>query len=76
MLESRCQGEVEGTEKGVIILIRLKKEFYSDERDLREHLKRRARQAILGEISAQMKTNSTEYNIEIQNMERRNSEYA
>ena len=52
------------------------KEFYSDERDLREHLERRARHASLGENSAQRKFFSTECNMEIQNMERRNSEYA
>ena len=52
------------------------REFYSDERDLREHLERRAQQAIHGENSVQGKLYSTEYNMEIQNMERRNSEYA
>ena len=51
------------------------KEFYSDERDLREHLERRAQQAILGENSVQRKLDSTEKNMEIQHMERRNSEY-
>ena len=39
------------------------REFYSDERDLREHLERRAQQAV-------------EYDMEIRNLERRNSEYA
>ena len=47
------------------------REFHSDERDLREVLERRAQQAVLGENSAQ-----TEYDLEIQNSERRNSEYA
>ena len=74
MLESRCQGKVDGTVRGVS-LIRLR-EFYSDERDLREHLERRAQQAIFGEHSVQRKVYSTEYNMEIQKMERRNSEYA
>ena len=50
--------------------------FYSDERDLREHFERRAQQAILGENSVQRKFFSTEYNMEIQNLEPRNSEYA
>ena len=52
------------------------REFYSDERDLREHLERRAQQAIIAENSVQRTLNSTEYHIEIQNLERRNSEYA
>ena len=52
------------------------REFNSDERDLREHLERRAQQAIHGENSVQRKFFSTEYNLEIQNLERRNSEYA
>ena len=52
------------------------RELYSDERDLREHLERRAQQAILGENSVQRKLYSTEYHMEIPNLERRNSEYA
>ena len=48
------------------------REFYSDERDL----DRRAQQAIRGDNSVQRKLYSTEYNMEIQNLERRNSEYA
>ena len=39
-------------------------EFSSDERDLREHLERRVRQAIIGENSAQRKLYSTENDIE------------
>ena len=52
------------------------REFYSDERDLRGHLEGRYQQAILGENSVQRRLYSTKYNVEIQNMERRNSEYA
>ena len=52
------------------------REFYSDERDLREHFERRAQQAIHGENSVQRKLYSTELNTEIKNLERRNSEYA
>ena len=52
------------------------REFYSDERDLREHFERRAQHAIHGENSVQGKLFSTVYNMEIKNMERRNSEYA
>ena len=52
------------------------REFYSGERDLREHFERRAQQAIDGENSVQNKLYSTEYNMEIQNSERRNSECA
>ena len=52
------------------------RKFYSDGWDLREHHERRAQQAILGENSIQRKLYSTEYNMEIQNSERRNSEYA
>ena len=70
-LQSRCQGKVDGTVLGVI-LFRLK----GDERDLREHLERRAQKAFLGENSVQRKLYSTEYDMEIQNLERRNSEYA
>ena len=51
------------------------REFYSDERDLREDLERRA-QAVLGENLARRKLNLTGYDLEIQNLERRNSEYA
>ena len=54
----------------------IQKELHSDERDLREHLERRAQQAILGENSVKRKLYSTECKMEIQNMERRNSEYA
>ena len=52
------------------------RELYSDERDLREDLERRAQQAVLGENSAQRKLYLTEYDLENQNLERRNSEYA
>ena len=52
------------------------REYFSDERDLRENLQRRAQQAILCENSVQGKLYSTEYKIEIQNSERRNSECA
>ena len=38
--------------------------FSSDERDLREHLERRVRQAIIGKNSAQRKLYSTENDIE------------
>ena len=51
-------------------------ELCSDERGIREHLERRAQQAILGENSVQRKSYSTEYNMVIQNMERINSGYA
>ena len=50
------------------------REYYIDERDLRKHLERIAQQAVLGENSAQRKSNLTEYDLEIQNLERRNSE--
>ena len=43
------------------------REFFSDERDLREDLERRAQQAVLGENSAQRKLLLTEYDQEIQN---------
>ena len=52
------------------------REFYSDERDLREHLEQRAQQAIFGENSVQRKCFSTEHHMEILILERRNSEYA
>ena len=52
------------------------RELHSDERDLREDLERRAQQAALGENSAQRKLYLTEYDLEIQKLERRNSEYA
>ena len=55
---------------------RTHRELYSDERDLREDLERRAQQAILGGNSARRELYSTEYNVEIRNLERRNSEYA
>ena len=52
------------------------REFCSSERDLREHLERRAQQAINGENAVRRKFFSTEYNMEIQHSERRNSENA
>ena len=51
------------------------REFYADERDLREHLER-AQQGVLGENSAQRKLHSTECNMEIQNLEQETSECA
>ena len=74
-LQSRCQGKVDGTVLRSHSL-QTQREFFSDERDLREHLERRAQKAILGENSVQRKLYSTEYDMEIQNLERRNSEYA
>ena len=49
---------------------------YSDERDLRENLQRRSQQALLGENADPRRLYVTEYNTEIQILERRNSEYA
>ena len=43
------------------------REFYSDERDLRGHLERRAQQAVLDENSVQRTLYSTEYDTEIKN---------
>ena len=64
VLQSRCQRKVDGTALGVM-LFRLT-ESCSDERDLREHLERRAQQAFIGETSVQRKLHATEYNMEIQ----------
>ena len=47
------------------------REFYSDEGDLREDLERRTEQAVLGENSAQRKLYLTDYDMEIQNLERK-----
>ena len=52
------------------------KELYPDERDLREDLERRAQQAVLGENSAQRNLYLTEFDLELQNPERRNPEHA
>ena len=52
------------------------REFCSDGRDLREHLERRAQQAIIGENSIQRKLYLNEYKMEIQNLKRSKSEYA
>ena len=52
------------------------KEFYPDERDLREDPERRAQQAVLGENSAQRNLYLTEFDLELQNLERRNPEHA
>ena len=52
------------------------RKLYSDERDLREHLERRAQQAIYDENSVRRKLYSTDCNTEIQSSGRRNSEYA
>ena len=56
--------------------LRTHRGFYSDERDLREHLERRDQQDFQGENSVQRKWQSTKYDMEVQNLERRNSEYA
>ena len=48
------------------------REFYHDERDLREDLERRAQQAVLGENSLQRKIFLSEYDLEIQHSERKN----
>ena len=45
---------------GISVRLKSHKEFYSDERDLRGHLERRAQQAILGENSVQRKLYLTE----------------
>ena len=52
------------------------RKLYSDERDLREHLERRAQQAIYDENSVRRKLYSTDCNTEIQSSGRRNSEDA
>ena len=52
------------------------RKFFSDGWHLRENLQRRAQQAILGENSDQRRLYLTQYNMEIQNLERRNSEHA
>ena len=51
-------------------------EFSSDERDLRDHFERRAQRAIIGENSPQRNLYSTEYDMGIKDLERRNSECA
>ena len=56
--------------------LRTLRKIYSDGWDLREHLQRRARQAILGENAGQGKLCLNEYNMEIQNSERRKPECA
>ena len=75
VLQSRCQREVDWN--------RIKshspqthRDFYSDERDLREDLERRAQQAVHCEKFSSEKLYLTEYDLEIQNLERRNSECA
>ena len=50
--------------------------FSSDERDLRDHLERSVQQAVIGENSAQRKLYSTEYDVVIKYLERRNSVFA
>ena len=81
VLQSRCQRKVNGT---VFVwvwrvrensLLKSLRKFYSDGWDLREHLQRRAQHAILAENSDQRKLCLNEYEMEIQNSERRNSEY-
>ena len=52
------------------------RKFFSDGWHLRENLQRRAQQAVLGENSDQRRLYLTQYNMEIQNLERRNSEHA
>ena len=49
--------------------------LYSGERDLREHLERRAQQDIVGETSTRRSSYSTEQNREIRNQERRKTEF-
>ena len=52
------------------------RKFFSHGRDLREHLERRAQQAITGENPIQRTPYLIEHKTETQNSERRNSEYA
>ena len=82
VLHSRCQRKVNGTvlvrvwrvtENPVLKSLR---KFYSDGWDLLEHLQRRAQQAIIGENSIQRNFYLNEYKMELQKLERRNSEYA
>ena len=65
-----------GQRNGISVSLKSLIKFYFDEPDLREHLERRARRAIVGENSILGKLYSTEKNMEIQDSERRNSEYA
>ena len=69
MLQNRCQRKVNGTVLG-------ENHRKSCSWDLREHHQRSAQQAILGENSDQRRLYLNEYIMKIQNLERRNSEYA
>ena len=75
VLQSRCQRKVDGTILGVI-LFRLSENSILMNEVSEKIFNERAQQAILGETSDQRRLYLTEYNMEIQNLERRNSEYA
>ena len=66
----------EGQRNGISVSLKRHRKSSSDDRDLRGHLEWRAQQAILGENSVQRKLYSTEYDMEIQKLERTNSEFA
>ena len=73
VLENRCQEGVEGTVRGVI-LIRLKEtSILVNDISVNTLNQGRTQQAIDGENFVQIKLDSTEYNMELQNSERRNS---
>ena len=61
---------------GICVSLKSLRKFFSDGWDLQEHLQRRTQQAIPAENSDQRKLCLNEYEMEIQNSERRNSEYA
>ena len=71
LLDRWCRVNVKERINGTV-----SRKFYSDGWDLREHLRRRAQQAITVENSIQRKLYLNESNMEIQKSERRNSEYA
>ena len=75
MLRSRCQGKAVGTVLGVILFKRTENSILINE-ILRQDLERRAQQVVLGENSVERKLYLTEHDLEIHNLERRNSEYA
>ena len=75
MLQSRCQGKVDGTVLGGILFILTENSLLMNEIS-EDTLNEELNKLFLVKNSVQRKFFSTEYNMEIQHLERRNSEYA
>ena len=72
MLQSRCQRKVDGT----VSRVSLQTHFFLINEISESTWNEELQEAVLGENSDQINLHLTEFDLEIQNLERRNSEYA